>query len=239
MVQLHERIKTTTLSYAPLPPRLCSPRQAQQLHDACLVNLSMGYLPQISPACLISIQVLNPCLKQEFRPRDVLAPSLHLTGAALRPNVGQGARFGTQAHWRGAYSPAPLQHRARGPANQEPQALRDNSIQHVQKAEAACLRSTVTHKVHITVSIKHGETQLCRQLCIVLSCDQSSLSSKATRTDVASFIRYKWKHRQRSLAFILQCYTPFYHSLLPTTRYATFPPHRDISWGCTELVGLR
>ena len=73
VVQLHERIRTTAFSYAPLAPRFCSPWQAQQLHDACLVNLSMGYLPPVRPACLISIQIPSPdsrCLKQDCRLRD-------------------------------------------------------------------------------------------------------------------------------------------------------------------------
>ena len=86
VVQLHERIRTTALSYAPLAPQFCSPWQAQQLHDACLVNLSMGYLPPVRPACLISIQIPSPdskCLKQDCRLRDCQGNRLQLRDGRL------------------------------------------------------------------------------------------------------------------------------------------------------------
>ena len=86
VVQLHERIRTTALSYAPLAPQFCSPWQAQQLHDACLVNLSMGYLPPVRPACLISIQTPSldsRCLKQDCRLRDCKGNRLQLRDGRL------------------------------------------------------------------------------------------------------------------------------------------------------------
>ena len=73
VVQLHERIRTTALSYAPLAPQFCNPRQAEQLHDACIVNLSMGYLPPFKLACPISIRIHSPdskCLKPNCRLRE-------------------------------------------------------------------------------------------------------------------------------------------------------------------------
>ena len=86
VVQLHERIRTTALSFCPLAPRLCSPWQAQQLHDACLVNLSMGYLPPVRPTCLISIQVPDPesrCMKQDCKLRDCKGNRLELKDGRL------------------------------------------------------------------------------------------------------------------------------------------------------------
>lgn len=57
VVAVHESLRLEALKYVPASPEFCSPWSAKQLHDALLVNMSMGYLPPFRIACLLSIQV--------------------------------------------------------------------------------------------------------------------------------------------------------------------------------------
>ena len=57
VVAVHESLRLDALKWVPAAPQYCSPWAARQLHDACLANMSMGYLPPFRAGCLISIQV--------------------------------------------------------------------------------------------------------------------------------------------------------------------------------------
>ena len=78
VVQLHDRLRVAALSKIPASPAMCSPWAAMQLQGACMVNLSMEYMPPVRPSCIISLQVSDPqgrCLSQDCRQRGCFGTS--------------------------------------------------------------------------------------------------------------------------------------------------------------------